>query len=157
MHRAGYAHRDIKPHNILLDADDTPVIMDLGSVAKARISVTGRRQASMLQEEAAVKASAPYRAPELTEVPNEIDLDERIDVWSLGCTAFCLAFGNSPFESAREGVLRLAILNGSYKIPDPPRNRDCQYSGRLLDLIIGTLQVDHHARPFVDQIFAKLR
>lgn len=157
MHKAGFAHRDIKPHNILLDADDDPVIMDLGSVAPARISVTSRRQASMLQEEAAVKASAPYRAPELTEIPNEIEIDERIDVWSLGCTVFCLAFGNSPFESPREGVLRLAILNGSYKIPDPPRNRDCQYSGGLLDLIVSTLQVDHHARPFVDQILAKLR
>ena len=35
-------------------------------------------------------------------------------MWALGCTLFCLAFGRSPFETSREGVLRLAILNGRY-------------------------------------------
>ena len=31
-------------------------------------------------------------------------VDERVDVWSLGCTAYVLAFGDNPFESPVEGV-----------------------------------------------------
>ena len=38
-------------------------------------------------DEAASKCSAPYRAPELTEVKYPCSIDERVDVWSLGCTA----------------------------------------------------------------------
>ena len=38
-HDPPYAHRDIKPHNILLEKDLTPVLMDLGSVAPARITI----------------------------------------------------------------------------------------------------------------------
>ena len=29
--------------------------------------------------------TAPYKAPELFDVPSECDLDERVDIWSLGC------------------------------------------------------------------------
>jgi serine/threonine kinase 16 len=152
MHQEGFAHRDIKPHNILLDHDSKPVIMDLGSATIARVQVTSRRQASLLQEEAAIKASAPYRCPELTEVPNEICIDERIDIWSLGCTAYCLAFGNSPFESTREGVLRLAILNGNYKKPTPARTRDCSFSTGFMDLVQTMLAVDPGQRPYARDI-----
>ena len=38
-HEPPYAHRDIKPHNVLLEKDYTPVLMDLGSVAVARSNI----------------------------------------------------------------------------------------------------------------------
>ena len=38
-HEPPYAHRDIKPHNILLEKDFTPILMDLGSVAPARVTI----------------------------------------------------------------------------------------------------------------------
>ena len=53
---------------MLLADDGTPVLMDLGSCAKARKTVDDRRGALALEDEASVKCSAPYRAPELTEV-----------------------------------------------------------------------------------------
>ena len=68
LHDRGYAHRDVKPHNILLGSDGIPVLTDLGSMAASRIEVHTRQEALMVLDEASVKVSAPYRAPELTEI-----------------------------------------------------------------------------------------
>ena len=76
-----------------------------------------------------------------------LTVDERVDVWSLGCTAYVLAFGDNPFESPVEGVKRLAILNGSFTMPAHgkhplPRFRTTEYSKEYLDLIRMMLVVD---------------
>ena len=68
LHTVGLAHRDLKPHNIILSDDGVAIIMDLGSVTTARVEVRTRQQALNLEETAASKTSAPYRAPELTQV-----------------------------------------------------------------------------------------
>ncbi|XP_049624334.1 serine/threonine-protein kinase 16 isoform X4 [Suncus etruscus] len=49
IHTKGYAHRDLKPTNILLGEEGQPVLMDLGSMNQARIHVEGSRQALALQ------------------------------------------------------------------------------------------------------------
>jgi serine/threonine kinase 16 len=132
------------------------VLMDLGSVALAKVSVKNKREALQLEEEAATKTSAAYRAPELTDPcayrfpPFEVD--ERVDVWGLGCTMYCLAFGRSPFESPKEGVLRLAILNGRYTIPENGRNKDCTFSPAYLALMARMLAVPQQERPFTDGV-----
>ncbi|TNN74499.1 Serine/threonine-protein kinase 16 [Liparis tanakae] len=41
LHEKGYAHRDLKPTNVLLDEDDRPLLMDLGSMNRARIESLG--------------------------------------------------------------------------------------------------------------------
>lgn len=41
--------RDLKPTNVLLDENDRPVLMDLGSMNKARIEVRGSREAMTIQ------------------------------------------------------------------------------------------------------------
>ena len=82
--RGPYAHRDIKPHNILLREDFTPVIMDLGSVESARTKITTHSEAQYLQDLAAERCSMPYRPPELFQVNSKCDIDERTDVWVSG-------------------------------------------------------------------------
>ena len=39
----------MKPHNVLLDEDDTPVLMDFGSMGEAKIEVNGTSEARALQ------------------------------------------------------------------------------------------------------------
>ena len=41
--------RDIKPANVLLDGDDTPILMDFGSMGPALVEITNLSQAQTLQ------------------------------------------------------------------------------------------------------------
>lgn len=50
------------------------------------------------QDEAAVHSTLPFRAPELFDVASDANLDQRTDVWSLGCLLYTLRYGFSPFE-----------------------------------------------------------
>ena len=123
----------------------TAVVMDVGSAARANVEVKNRTEAINLEEEvrgspanahghtgdhlnsnlhffsflsqAGTKCSAPYRAPELFEVRVGSVVGVATDIWSLGCTMFALAFGYCPFETPKEGVMKLAILNGNWKFP----------------------------------------
>ena len=75
------SHRDIKPHNILLDNDLRPVLMDFGSSCPARVKVRNMREAQYLQDTAAERSSMCYRAPELFQVNSNCDIDEKTDIW----------------------------------------------------------------------------
>ena len=66
---------------MLLREDFTPVIMDLGSVEPARLTITTHSQAQYLQDLAAERCSMPYRSPELFQVDSKCTIDERTDIW----------------------------------------------------------------------------
>jgi serine/threonine protein kinase len=54
----------------------------------------------MLQDEAAQLCSQPYRAPELFDVSSDMEINEKLDVWSLGCVLYSMTYGKgySPYE-----------------------------------------------------------
>ena len=130
--------------------------MDLGSAAPVPTRITSRRMALEVADEAASKCSAPYRAPELFEPPSEGVLDESVDVWSLGATLYAMAFGWSPFESAAEGLKKLAILNGRFTFPDPCWRRGEAYSPRFCSLVEAMLVVAPEERPALDDVLVGL-
>lgn len=140
------AHRDIKPHNLLLGPNMTVVLMDLGSVSKARCTITSRREALALQEKCAQECTAAYRAPELFEVPSNCEIDERSDVWSLGCTLYAMAYGQSPCDGSA-----LSANSGNIQIPS-----DSGYSIELNGLIMSMLKVDPQDRPPLQTVLLRL-
>ncbi|XP_072179657.1 serine/threonine-protein kinase 16-like [Diadema setosum] len=146
------AHRDMKPGNVMLTEDDTPVIMDFGSMGEARIEVKGRSEAVALQDLAAEKCSMLFRAPELFHVDSHCIVDEKVDIWSLGCLLYNMAFLQSPFEPiyARGDSLHLAVLGRNFKFPENSR-----YTQGLQDLVSGMLVVEAVERPSIDWVLTK--
>ena len=108
-----YAHRDIKPQNVMLSDDDVPVLMDFGSVDAARHMITTASEARSMQDQAAERCTMPYRAPELFHVETDSIVDEKTDIWSLGCLAYAMCFYSSPFDEAYQkgGSIALAVLS----------------------------------------------
>jgi serine/threonine protein kinase len=79
-------HRDLSPHNLMLDVTGRTVLIDLG-LAKARGQL-GHTQTGVLC------GKLPYMSPEQSRVA---PLDARSDVFSLGSVLFELAVGQPPF------------------------------------------------------------
>ncbi|KAH7930166.1 protein kinase [Leucogyrophana mollusca] len=146
-----YAHRDLKPGNVMI-ADDgvTPILMDFGSTVKARVPIENRSQALLQQDIAAEQSTMAYRAPELFDVKTGVTLDEKVDIWSLGCTLFALAYSHSPFENTQTteqgGSIAMAVLNAQYKHPSSA------YSQGLKNLIDSMLKVNPKDRPDINQV-----
>ncbi len=127
--------------------------MDVGSAAPISQTISTRRDASLLEEEAAVHCSSPYRPPELWHVDPGVVVDGRVDSWSLGCTLFAFAFGHSPFETPKEGVSKLAIMSGNFKFPPHGTNESgCKYSDGYCSIISNALNPTPNDRPSVSDL-----
>lgn len=148
------AHRDLKTANILLTEDNVPVIMDLGSVAVARVKICGSSEAQYLQDEASEKCSMPYRAPELFNVESYCMIDERTDIWSLGCLLYAICYFKSPFDVVYErgDSVALAVISGNITFPEStPYNED------MHELILYMLKANPMERPYIYSVMEKAR
>ncbi|CAM9506164.1 unnamed protein product, partial [Ectocarpus sp. 6 AP-2014] len=154
--------------------DGTPVLMDFGSVAAAERRVRGRTEALAAQDEAAVHSTMPYRAPELFDVASDACLDQRTDVWSLGCLLYALRYGFSPFECEFVGggpgaggvrVVECSFLRVIGQVAFPPSDVDGGQRRRgggresaspgFRELVMFALQQDPLKRPFVGQVLER--
>lgn len=152
IHESGYAHRDLKTANICLSESMEPILVDFGSAVEARVQINGQQDAMKLQDEAEEKCSLCYRAPELFQVESYAIIDERSDIWSLGCMLYALCFFKSPFDVVYErgDSVSLAVLSG--KIPFPENS---PYSVELHELILFQLKTNPMERPFIYSVIER--
>ncbi len=85
-HQVGLVHRDVKPSNILLDADDYAYLIDFGIArAAGETGLTGT---------GGVIGSWPYMAPERFSAQ---EADARADVYALACVLYECLTGDTPY------------------------------------------------------------
>jgi non-specific serine/threonine protein kinase len=131
-HAAGIVHRDVKPANVLFDADDVVRLADFG-VAKLS---TGEDRTS----DGVVVGTVAYMSPE--QIRGE-PVDNRSDLWSLGIVIYEMLSGRRPFSGDHVGSLLHSVLND-----DPaPLPDDSQISPSLRALLSSLLAKNPLHRP----------
>ena len=96
----GMVHRDIKPQNLMLDADGRARILDFGLARFVHeefgCAIHGGLSAGITAENLAL-GTPDYIAPEQASDARATDI--RSDIYSLGCTLYFLLTGHPPFPS----------------------------------------------------------
>ena len=148
-HRPPVAHRDLKLENVLGTADGRFVLCDFGSCTCDRLPAKRSRKQSAMEEDRISKHSTMmYRAPEMCDVYRNWAIDEKVDIWALGCILFSLCFRRHPFASDST----LAILNCKYELPS-----DSPYSETIHTLICAMLTADPCHRPTAEAVLGCVR
>jgi formylglycine-generating enzyme required for sulfatase activity len=117
-HAAGILHRDVKPANVLLAADDEPVLVDFGL---ARDAVD---DAPTITASGALFGTLVYLAPERLE---GAPADAPGDVYALGATLYESLTLARPFQSATTAAELRAIAGGEapdVRAANPAVSRD---------------------------------
>lgn len=150
MHRIQLVHRDIKIENVLIDAKNRFKLCDFGSVSTAIRPPKDQQEFQMLSHDIMYHTTPQYRAPEMLDLTRGITIDDKADIWAIGCFLYKLCYYTTPFEAAGD----IAIVHASFQFPpDPPAPL---YSGDLKNLIIIMLQQDPRFRPNIVQIIILL-
>lgn len=143
MHRAGYAHCDIKPINILLTGDGAPKIIDFGQSCPL----------GTIKER--IQGTPDYIAPEqLTRKP----IDHRTDIYNLGATMYWVFTGKAfatKMLIAPAGTRKIDV--DARRGSDPPHELNPKIPLALSTLILECCEESPEARPRdMKQVIARL-
>ena len=133
-HEAGVIHRDIKPQNMVVEADGTVKVMDFG-IARLQTRSDGHTQAGM------VVGTPEYMSPEQLRGD---ELDGRSDLYSAGCVLYESLTGRVPLTADTPATLIGKVLT---EVPAPPRASVAQVSPLLSSAIMQALEKDREKRP----------
>jgi eukaryotic-like serine/threonine-protein kinase len=104
-HRRGVIHRDLKPHNVIVDESDHAKVTDFG---------IARAGASDMTETGSIMGTAQYLSPEQAQGHA---VSARSDLYSVGVVLYELVTGRVPFEG--EAAVTVAIKHVSESPPAP--------------------------------------
>ena len=119
-HQKGIIHRDIKPSNVLValyDGRPVPKVIDFGVAKATSQTLTERTVFTQLGQ---IVGTLEYMSPEQAQ-RNQLDIDTRSDIYSLGVLLYELLTGETPFDRQR---LRSAAWDEMLRIireEEPPR------------------------------------
>ena len=121
-HQKGIIHRDLKPSNILVtmyDGNPVPKVIDFG-LAKALDHTSRLTDKTMFTEFGKIVGTLQYMSPEQADT-NQLDIDTRTDIYSLGVMLYELLTGSTPLDQQTLGQKALLKVLELIKESDPPR------------------------------------
>jgi serine/threonine-protein kinase len=119
-HRHGIVHRDIKPHNVLVDREGRVKVTDFG---------IARAGTSQMTETGSIVGTAQYLSPEQARGG---EVDQRSDLYSLGIVLYELLTGKTPFE----GDTPVEIAMKHLSTPPQPPSKLRSDIPRELDMVV---------------------
>jgi serine/threonine protein kinase len=130
-HKHNIIHRDVKPANLMITADDTVKITDFGTAKILRFNTT---------QTAAVIGTPSYMSPEQIKGKT---VDGRSDIFALGVILYELLTGEKPFPGQNITTVIYKIVNEE---PIPPRELDPSINTGLCNVISRALAKEPTAR-----------
>ncbi len=109
-HARGVVHRDVKPENLFLQADqgvDLIKVLDFG-ISKVALTGSAFEHRQPLVRTTMAVGSPTYMSPE--QIRAAVDIDARTDIWSLGCVLYELLTGKPAFDAPSLTQITAAIL-----------------------------------------------
>src|SRR6266540_7459807 len=119
-HRHGIVHRDIKPHNVLVDGEGRLKVTDFG---------IARAGASQMTEVGSIVGTAQYLSPEQARGSG---VDQRSDLYSVGVLLYELLTGTVPFTGDTPVEIAMKHLS---EVPERPSRRRAEVP-RGLDMVV---------------------
>jgi serine/threonine protein kinase len=119
-HRHGIVHRDIKPHNVLVDGEGRLKVTDFG-IARAGVS--------QMTEAGSIIGTAQYLSPEQAKGS---PVDQTSDLYSVGVVLYELLTGEVPFSGDTPVEIAMKHLS---TVPEPPSSKRGDVP-RDLDMVV---------------------
>jgi eukaryotic-like serine/threonine-protein kinase len=126
-HKNGIVHRDIKPHNVMIDDDRRVKVTDFG---------IARAGASQMTEAGSIVGTAQYLSPEQARGAM---VDQRSDLYSVGVVLYELLTGEVPFTGDSPVEIAMKHLSDT---PPPPSELNQEVPEELDKIVMRALAKD---------------
>jgi DNA-binding NtrC family response regulator len=140
-HALGLVHRDVKPANLfacrLGSEYDFVKVVDFGVVSRHASETTAQITTAGM-----ILGTPAFLAPELVATQT---FDGRADIYALGCVAFWLLTGRTPFEG--DDAMAILLQHAQAAAPAPSTMSEEPIPQELDDVVLDCLQKDPVRRP----------